>query len=199
MLNKRLDRWNVRFSSVATLLVISSGFALALILGWRPTVVHRDLFVGASAPVAAESTVTSSASRVLSISEWGVDLPLPTSVGDAYYTVAGSNVGSDGVPNTAWIGMTSTDTVGCNIAGKGPGSGASPVGAFLRVALTDRDPVSGNLYTDQFPAGVTIGKYYYVYKTWADRPCMSGKSDQTIDTSFGNAVKAATKSASATY
>src|SRR5689334_16624142 len=50
----------------------------------------------------------------LTIKEWSVKLPLSDSIKDTYYTFEGSNQGTDGLPNTAWLGLTSLNSAGCN-------------------------------------------------------------------------------------
>jgi hypothetical protein len=129
----------------------------------------------------------------LSVKEWNVKLPLAASIKDAYYTTAGSNTGSDGLPNTVWIGLTSLNGAGCNIVATGPSAAASPIGAIIRVLPTDRDPVSGALYTQQYPNGTTIDGFYFAYKPWNKRGCASAATLQSIDSSFAAAAKSTSK------
>lgn len=133
------------------------------------------------------------ATQYLTITEWGVKLPLSSTIQDAYYTVKGSNTCADGLPNTTWLGLTSLNSSGCNIDNTGPSSTASPIGSIIRVAPTDRDPVSGSLYTQQDPNGVTIGNYYYAYAPWKNKTCASATTLQSIDSAFGTAAKNAVK------
>ena len=58
--------------------------------------------------------------QYLTIKEWGVKLPLSSAISDAFYTVEGSNIGADNLPNTAWLGLTSLNGTGCNISTTGP-------------------------------------------------------------------------------
>lgn len=125
----------------------------------------------------------------LTIKEWGVKLPLSDSIKDAYYTFKGSNNGSDGLPNTAWLGLTSLNTNGCDISTTGPSSTNKPIGSILRVLPTDQDPVTGSPYKQEYPNGVTIGSYYYGYAPWKNNTCTSAASLQSIDTGFANAAK----------
>jgi len=125
----------------------------------------------------------------LTIKEWSVKLPLSDSIKDAYYTFEGSNSGSDGLPNTAWLGLTSLNCTGCNISTTGPTDTNKPIGSIFRVLPTDRDPVTGSLYTQQYPNGVTIGSYYYGYAPWENKSCASATTLQSIDTAFSAAAK----------
>src|SRR5260370_11166489 len=95
-----------------------------------------------------QSTATTQAAPTvayLTIKEWGVKLPLPNSIKDAYYSIGG-NVGKDGLPNTAWLGLTSLNSHGCNATNDDSPS-FKPIGSIVRVLPTDTDPVSGKLYT----------------------------------------------------
>ena len=54
-----------------------------------------------------QGTTTTQSAQVttpyLDVKEWGIKIPLSDSIKGAYYTTAGSNKGSDGLPNTAWL------------------------------------------------------------------------------------------------
>jgi len=138
-----------------------------------------------------KSPQINSTQQYLSITEWGVRLPLSSGIQDAYYTVAGSNKGSDGLPNTAWLGLTSLNSTGCDISNVGPSANATPVGSIIRALPTDTDPVSGSLYTTEDPNGVTIGSYYYAYVTWKNNTCVSAPTLQSINSAFATAAKLA--------
>jgi hypothetical protein len=131
--------------------------------------------------------------QYLTIKEWGVKLPLSANIKDAYYTTEGSNTGADGLPNTVWLGKTSFNSNGCNIANTGPSSKATPIGSILRVLLTDRDPVTGDLYTQKYPNGVTIGNYYYAYAPWKHKSCAPTATLQSVDSEFATAAKSTGK------
>jgi hypothetical protein len=156
---------------------------------------------GSSQPTNSSATPaspTQPAITYLDISEWGLKLPLPESIKDVYYTMKGSNVGSDGLPNTAWIGLTSLNAGGCDISSTGPSATSSPVGSIIRVSLTDQDPITGKLYTDQDPGGVTIGDHYYVYISWKNKKCAGQDKLNAIDASLAAAAKGLARAASAT-
>lgn len=129
--------------------------------------------------------------QYLTIREWAIKVPLSESIKDAYYTPTGSNLGTDGLPNTAWLGLTSLNSSGCDISSSGRSSTAAPIGSIFRVAPTDRDPVSGELYTKQYPNGVTLGAHYYVYTPWKSQTCASQTTVQSINSAFTDAVKKA--------
>lgn len=128
---------------------------------------------------------------LLEIKEWGVILPLPERVKDAYYTTAGSNTGDDGLSNTAWISLTSLDGTSCDVAKTGPTKTATPVGFIGRALPSDEEPVKQVLYTKLYPNGVTIGGYYYFYVSATDVKCASNESLQTINSALTSATKSA--------
>ena len=129
------------------------------------------------------------ATQYLTIKEWGVKLPLSSTISDAYYSVGG-NVGTDGKPNTIWLGLTSLNSSGCNASPDNPSS-FKPLGAIVRVLPTDKDPGTGKLYTQQDPNGTTINGYYYGYASniSKDSSCASATTLQSIDSAFAAAAK----------
>jgi hypothetical protein len=132
----------------------------------------------------------------LAIHEWGVNMPLPSNINDAYYVASTSTHDPlTGQPNTMWVGLSSLSAKGCD-AGRFNATGASsPVGAIIRVAPTDTDPVTGMLYTQKFPSGVIVGGYYYVYIPWKSASCTSSSNLGDVNTAFVNAVKGSAKAA----
>lgn len=137
------------------------------------------------------------AATYLSIKEWGVKLPLSANVEDAYYTTEGSNTGADGLPNTAWLGISSLNNTGCNIGATGPTAKATPIGSIIRVLPTEHDPVKQTPYTQLYPNGVMINGYYYAFVPWKNQTCAPQATIQSIDSAFTTAAKS-TASASAT-
>ena len=127
--------------------------------------------------------------QYLTIKEWGVKLPLSSAINDAYYSVGG-NVGTDGLPNTMWLGLTSLNSSGCNASNEDSPS-FKPIGAIVRVLPTNHDPGTGKLYTQQDPNGTTINGYYYGYTSniSKDSSCSSATTLQSIDSAFGTAAK----------
>src|SRR5258708_23143776 len=95
---------------------------------------------GAS-PNVNQQTTTQPAPTVayLTIKEWGIKLPLSASIKDAYYAVGG-NKGTDGLPNTMWLGLTSLNSSGGNATDDNSTS-FSPIGSIIRVLPTDLDPL----------------------------------------------------------
>jgi len=127
----------------------------------------------------------------LTIKEWGVKLPLSDAIKDAYYVVSTSSQDANGQPNTMWLGLTSLNSKGCNAALANQGQ-STQLGALLRVSPTETDPVSGTPYKQLYPNGVTIGNYYYAYKSWTkNKTCASQSQLQAIDSAFANAAKSA--------
>jgi hypothetical protein len=128
--------------------------------------------------------------QYLSITELGVKIPLSSSISDAYYVVAkGSSSGPGGQPDKVWLGLKSNTSASCNPANNDSG-GRGAIGAIIRANPTDVDPVSGQLLTQKYPNGTTIGSYYYLYQSWAtNNPCASDSTLQPIDSAFGTAAK----------
>lgn len=134
----------------------------------------------------------------LDIKGWGVKVPLGETIKDAYYTFSGSNKGDDGLPSTAWLGLTSLNDSGCGITTTGPTSEATPIGSIGRVLPTDRDPVKGSLYTELYPNGITIKGYYYFYAPWQNKKCAPKDKLQSVDSAFATATKGSLSSTSTT-
>ena len=128
--------------------------------------------------------------QYLDIKELGVKLPLSSEISNAYYVVAkGSSSGPGGQPDKVWLGLTSYTSASCNPANNDNG-GRGAIGAIIRVLPTDTDPVSGQLLTQKYPNGTTIGGYYYLYQSWAtNNPCASNSTLQPIDSAFATAAK----------
>lgn len=128
--------------------------------------------------------------QYLTIKEWGVKLPLSDSIKDANYVAEkGSSNGPGALPTTIWLGLTSLSSSSCNPSNNDNG-GHGAVGAILRVLPTDIDEVSGQLLTQKYPNGVTIGGYYYAYQSWLkNNPCASQTTLQPVDSAFATAAK----------
>jgi hypothetical protein len=127
--------------------------------------------------------------ETMKIKEWGVELPLKDNIKDVYYTFQGSNQNADGKPNTAWLGIKSLDKNGCNILANGPTKEATPFGSIVRVPLKEVDPITGKLYTEQYPDGTVVGENYYAYKSWANNKCTTPEKLKSIDTDFKLSAK----------
>ena len=132
------------------------------------------------------------AQSTIYIKPWGVEIPLSDGIKDAYYTVTGSNTDANGLPNTAWLSLTSLNAAGCDISTTGPTATATPVGSIIRALPTATDPVSGDLYTKEYPGGVMINDYYYGYAPWKSSTCVSAATLQAIDAAFLAALQKAT-------
>jgi hypothetical protein len=126
-----------------------------------------------------------------------VKLPLSDTIKDAYYVVGTSfSKSSDGLSSGIFLGLKSLTAPTCNPANNNVGSEGA-IGAILRFLPTDTDAVTGQLLTTEYPNGVTIGKYYYGYQSWAkNNPCTQTSSVQAADTAF-TAAATATVSAAA--
>lgn len=126
--------------------------------------------------------------QYLTIKEWGVRLPLPDDIKDAYYTPSTGSADVDGTPNTMWIGLKSLDSSGCEAANAN--KGGKPLASIVRTMPNETDPVSGKPYTQLYSNGVTIGKYYYFYNTWSKgNNCTTASTFTKVDSSFTAAIK----------
>ncbi len=135
---------------------------------------------------------------LLAIKEWGVSVPLPTNIKDAYYTTAGSNTGDDGLANTVWISTTFLNGTSCDVAKTGPTETLNPVGSIIRVLPDEVEPVKSVTYKSLYTNGITIGKYYYAYTVGINAKCASKTTLDAINTSFNAAIKNATPTAATT-
>jgi hypothetical protein len=190
------------FSAITGLLVV-----LAIVVisgaGWLAYQHNRTKVTNAAAGSTqsstqqpATTTTTQPAPTVahLTLKEWGVKLPLSDSIKDAYYIPGISGKGTDGLPNQMWIGLKSLDGNGCTATNN------SGPALIFRVLPTDTDPVSGQLLTQKYPNGATVGRYYYGYEDFTTSGSNSCKAPQTtlqtVHASLANATKG-TVSASA--
>lgn len=123
----------------------------------------------------------------LDIKEWGLKLPLSDAIKDAYYVPGISSKGTDGLPNQMWVGFTSLNTDGCTATNN------SGPALIFRAPPTETDPVSGQLLTQKYPNGVTIGSYYYGYEdftTSSSNPCKASQATlQTVNTALAIAAQ----------
>jgi type II secretory pathway pseudopilin PulG len=178
------------FSAIEVLLVV---LVVAAMAGISLVVYQRHKPITAKNSAATTSTQMTTrpaqtTTQYLTIKEWGVKLPLSDSIKDAYYTVGG-NVGTDGLPNTIWLGLTSLNSSGCNASPDNPSS-FKPLGAIVRVLPIDKDPGTGKLYTQQDPNGTTINSYYYGYASNISKvSCASATTLQSIDSALATAAK----------
>lgn len=187
------------FGTVELLLVVAlvAVLAVASILTYQRD--HKKVTVkgtGSTSTNQPSSQTTSTVStqpaatttQYLTIKEWGVKIPLPDDVKDAYYVPSTGSADTDGTPNTMWIGLKSLDASGCEATKAN--QGGKPLASIARVLSNETDPVSGTPYTELNPNGVTIGKYYYFYSTWSKgNNCTSANIFTKIDSIFKNAIK----------
>ena len=189
----KVHRNNSGFGLMPVLLVIVVIGAISL-TGWLVTrnknAQTSSNPVGQLSPEALTKQPTEPVSaNPLIVSEWGITLPLSRATSDAYYVVSKSSQDANGQPNTMLLGLKSLDSSGCNADGPNTGK-STAVGALLRVLPTETDPVSGKPYTDLYPNGVVIGKYYYAFQDLSrGLSCASPSLLQDITSSFANDSK----------
>src|SRR5258708_35931538 len=129
--------------------------------------------------------------------KWGVKLPLSESIKDAYYVVpTGISLNADGLPSGIFLGLTSRNSNCGTISSTGRGT-ENTLGEIVRSLPTDHDPVSGKLYTQLNPDGVTINAYYYGYTSSSkNNTCAPATTLQSINSDFVTATKSTVKAAS---
>ncbi len=133
------------------------------------------------------------ATQYLDITQWGVELPLSSSISDAYYVVpTGISPNQDGKPSGVILGLTSLNNSCGTVTADAKGY-SNNLGEIVRALPTDKDPVSGELYTTLDPDGTTIGGYYYAYTGGiTSKTCASSSSLQSVSSAFATAVQNAT-------
>ncbi len=183
------------FSIVEGLLVVLA-IAVVSVASWLVYQHNKTKVTGAAAgntqtsQTTQQTTTTAPAPTVayLTLKEWGVKLPLSDSIKDAYYMPGISSKGSDGLPNQMWIGFKSLDGNGCTATNN------SGPALIFRALPTDTDPVSGQLLTQKYPNGATIGSYYYGYEDFTTSSSNSCKAPQTTLQTVHAALANSTKS-----
>ena len=140
-----------------------------------------------------QSTTPAPTVSYLSITEWGIKLPLSSEISDAYYVVP-TNISKnpDGKPSGLYLDVASLkSSCGDISAGDTSRSVEKATGSITRVLPTDTDP-SGRPYPQAYPNGVTIGGYYYFYTSrTSGMTCAPAATLQSIDSAFANAAKGA--------
>ena len=181
--------------SVIELLLIALVVGVLAVIGML--VYQRHKPSGVKNNTATSSATTQSAHRAtqyLTIKEWGVKIPLTSAIGDAYYVADPTSKGSDGVTDQIYLGLTSMDSYGCTAAGSVHGLSSAPALIF-RALPGATDPVSGQLLTQKYPDGVTIGSYYYGYEnlsTGSGNKCKApAASLQSFNAAFSSSAKSA--------
>lgn len=154
---------------------------------------------GSTQPTTKQPTTTTTTQPAPTVSyltfkEWGVKIPLSSAISDAYYVADPTSKGSDGVTDQLYLGLASMDSYGCTAAGSIHGLSSAPAMIF-RTLPGATDPVSGQLLTQKYPDGVTIGSYYYGYEnlsTGSGNNCKApAASLQSFNAAFSSAAKSA--------
>ncbi len=173
--------------SVIEMSIVAVVVAILVATGWLVYQHHKPINTKNSAATSQTQTTTQPTTHYLTIKEWGIKLPLSDSIKDAYYIPGISSKGTDGLPNQLWIGFKSLDGNGCTAT-----SNSGPALIF-RALPTNTDPVSGQLLTQKYPNGATVGSYYYGYEDFTTSSSNTCKASQitlqTVHAALTNAVK----------
>lgn len=101
------------------------------------------------------------ATAYLKITQWGVELPLSSSISEAYYVVPdGMAPDSDGVPSGIFVGVHSLDSA-CGATTATAAGASNRLGEIIRANPTGTDPVTREAYKQKYPGGTTINGWYY--------------------------------------
>jgi Tfp pilus assembly protein PilV len=124
----------------------------------------------------------------LTITEWGIKIPLSDTIKDAKYILSDSIVDPQGRPAGAWVTTVNAEANSCTLSNQNQ-DGGNAIGEIMRIEPGQQDGVTGELLTKEFPNGTTVGGYNYAYESWAGRnTCVSAAEQQTLDGAFGSAV-----------
>lgn len=147
----------------------------------------------ASNPNQSTQQTPAPAVAYLTITEWGIKVPLSDAIKDATYIPAATIVDKNGRPAAMWVSTAAIEAKGCTLSNKDRDGGGA-IGEIMRIEPGDTDGITGELLTKKFPNGTTVGGYYYAYKSWAtSNTCASAADQQAPDAAFAAAVNGQVK------
>jgi len=172
------------------------GFTHLLMVVLLVTIVAALGFTGYLVVTKHKTNLTQSPpTNYLVIKEWGLEIPISGAISDAYYEADGQGV--DGTVDQIGLSVRSLKNTQCK-------AGGWPPSIYFRFTATDADPVSGVLYTKNYPNAPKIGDYYYTYGKGLGvydanighegSGCQSTVADQTLADRADAAFKVAFKS-----
>jgi hypothetical protein len=133
-------------------------------------------------PVAqASSTPVPTATTYLTITQWGAQIPLTDDIKDAIYAPDPGQ--RDG--NTMLVSLKSLDSSTCSPTPN------HAIGLIFRASPTDKDEVSGDFISSEYPNAARIGSYIYAYVSLANGSQCQPANAAAIDKSLNAAVNAA--------
>jgi Tfp pilus assembly protein PilE len=106
------------------------------------------------------STKPATDTAFLTFSEWGVKIPLSSSISDAYYVYKNGYV---------YLSVNSLSNTDCS-------ADSTTLGAVMRFTADQKDDYSGELYVNEIKDAKKIGQYYYSYT----HPQAGCSDDQTV-------------------
>jgi len=91
-----------------------------------------------------------STQQYLTVKEWGIRFKLTSEIADAYYNRKDNN------PNNVYLSVNTFKGTDCSAE-------SVSEGAIFRFTASDKNEMSGNLYTKDLPNAAHVGSYYYGY------------------------------------
>jgi prepilin-type N-terminal cleavage/methylation domain-containing protein len=146
-----------------------------------------SLTTGPQTGSTATSAATTAPIQYLNISEWGVRVQLSAPISDAYYGI--TDYETDGT-TVAGIGLslTSLKSTQCQSNGWSPSE-------YFRYTSADKDPVTGEFYTQENGTAHQIGSYYYAYEDGYGVDPSGGCESTAANQSLADAAAVAFKAA----
>ena len=119
---------------------------------------------------AAAATPAQSSVQYLTIKEWGVKIPLTTTINDAYYYYKN---------DYAYLSLQSLASTDCSAT-------ATTLGVISRYTAGETDPQTGELYSAEITGAANVGQYYYYYT----HPQADCSTNQTVLDKANSAMSA---------
>ena len=189
--------------SLPLALVAVAAIAVLGVSGW---LVYKHQTHTTKPPVADSATTTSpsttksessptaqpaqTATTYLDITQWGVRLPLSSAIQNAYYVVPiGMATDSDGEPSGVFVSAHALDSACGTLTSDAKGS-LNRVGEIVRVQPSQTDPVTRELYTQEYPNGLTINGWYYGFSGASpESSCGNASATPSIVSAYQTATK----------
>jgi hypothetical protein len=178
---------------ILSLLII----AILLTVGWtvyhhdhKTKVISKSVITMNNKPKTTSQTSNTPSPTYMDITQWGVKVQLSSPISGLYYVPSSSSQGSNGQPNTMWLGLTSITDSTCTPTALNTDN--TELAAILQLSPSGSNPVSGQSYVSEYPYGTVVGNYYYALDD--SRTLDSGCASQSILNSVDMALRTAVRS-----